>query len=170
MDNNNNRLPNLDNILRSRPFAWAIMGGSESYSGIQGTVLFYESPYGVLVVSELRGLPSYDSPCESPIFAFHIHEGDVCSGNESDPFANARMHYNPNSCPHPYHAGDMPPIFGANGYALGAFLTDRFTIDEVVGRTVVLHAGYDDFSTQPSGNAGEKIACGEIIGRRRARR
>ena len=170
MDNNNNRLPNLDNILRSRPFAWAIMRGSESYSGIQGTVLFYESPYGVLVVSELRGLPSYDSPCESPIFAFHIHEGDTCSGNESDPFANARMHYNPNSCPHPYHAGDMPPIFGANGYALSAFLTDRFTIDEVVGRTVVLHAGYDDFSTQPSGNAGEKIACGEIIGRRRARR
>ena len=170
MDNNNNRLLNLDNILRSRPFAWALMRGSESYSGVQGTVLFYESPYGVLVVSELRGLPSYDSPCESPIFAFHIHEGDVCSGNESDPFANTRMHYNPNSCPHSYHAGDMPPIFGADGYALSAFLTDRFTVDEVVGRTVVLHAGLDDFSTQPSGNAGEKIACGEIIGRRRARR
>ena len=77
------------------------------------------------------------------------------------------MHYNPLGCPHPYHAGDMPPIFGAAGYAFSAFVTDRFTVRDVVGRSVILHGSPDDFTTQPSGNAGEKIACGEIMGRKR---
>ena len=71
-------------------------------------------------------------------------------------------HYNPNQCAHPYHAGDLPPLFGSNGYAFEAFLTDRFTVSEVIGRTVIIHSKPDDFSTQPSGNSGEKIACGEI--------
>lgn len=167
--NQNNSLPNLDNILRARPFAWAIIKGNERYPKLYGTVLFYESPQGVLVVTEMRGLPVADSPCGDKIFALHIHEGDRCTGNDEDPFANAGMHYNPLSCPHPYHAGDLPPLFGVNGYALSAFLTDRFSIDEIVGRTVIVHAGLDDFSTQPAGNAGEKIGCGEILGRRRQR-
>ncbi len=163
------RIPRLDAILRQRPFAWAILRGSERYRGIYGNVLFYESPLGVLVVSEVRGLPTGEGDCHEPIFALHIHEGDRCTGDADDPFADVGSHYNPKNCPHPYHAGDMPPLFGTGGYALGAFLTDRFKIDEVVGKTVILHSGLDDFSTQPSGNAGEKIACGEILGRRRMR-
>lgn len=43
-------------------------------------------------------------------------------------------------------------------------MTDRFTIDETIGKTVIIHAKPDDFVTQPSGNAGEKIACGVILG------
>ena len=50
-----------------------------------------------------------------------------------------------------------------NGYAFSAFLTDRFTVKEIVGRTVIMHSSPDDFTSQPSGNAGEKIACGEIV-------
>lgn len=77
-------------------------------------------------------------------------------------FPHSGSHYNPNDCPHPYHAGDLPPLFGANGFAFSVFLTDRFTVHEIIGKTVIVHASPDDFQTQPSGNAGEKIACGEI--------
>ena len=52
-----------------------------------------------------------------------------------------------------------------NGYAFSACLTDRFSVHEIIGRMVVLHSSPDDFSTQPSGNAGAKIVCGEIKGR-----
>ena len=43
-----------------------------------------------------------------------------------------------------------------------AFLSGRFTIDEIIGKAVIVHSSPDDFTTQPSGNAGEKIACGII--------
>ena len=71
-------------------------------------------------------------------------------------------HYNPKDCPHPYHAGDMPPLFGNNGEAFMAFMTDRFTVEEIIGKTVIIHSNPDDFTTQPGGNSGEKIACGKI--------
>ena len=78
-------------------------------------------------------------------------------------FTNFGMkHYNPHGCDHPYHAGDLPPLFETSGLALSAFLTDRFTVDEVIGRTVIIHDQPDDFTTQPSGNSGTKIACGVI--------
>ena len=41
-------------------------------------------------------------------------------------------------------------------------MTDRFFVDEIIGKTIIIHAHLDDFTTQPSGNSGEKIACGEI--------
>jgi Cu-Zn family superoxide dismutase len=56
----------------------------------------------------------------------------------------------------------MPPLFAGTGRAFLAFFTDRFTVDEIIGRTVVVHAKPDDFTTQPSGNSGSKIACGQI--------
>ena len=56
----------------------------------------------------------------------------------------------------------MPPLFGADGYAFLAFVSSRFTVNEILGKTVIIHSGVDDFKTQPSGNAGEKIACGVI--------
>lgn len=107
-------------------------------------------------------LPASQDPCEERIFAFHIHSGTQCSGEEGDPFARALSHYNPDDYAHPHHAGDLPPLFGNRGRAFQAFLTDRFSVREVIGRTVILHAGPDDFASQPSGNAGEKIACGLI--------
>ena len=48
------------------------------------------------------------------------------------------------------------------GGAYLAVLTDRFSVADVLGRTVVIHSGADDFHTQPAGNAGTKIACGVI--------
>lgn len=158
----NNVYPDFSALLRRRPAAYAQVHGSASYPDIQGTVRFYGTRYGVIVAAQISGLPSPRDICKSPIFGFHIHEGGSCSGTEADPFAGAKGHYNPHSCPHPYHAGDMPPLFGADGRAFLMFLSDRFSVREIVGRTVIIHAGTDDFHTQPSGNAGAMIACGMI--------
>lgn len=137
--------------------AAAYIRGSERYPGIRGTVTFRTVSRGVLVTAEVYGLPD-----KNGIFAFHIHSGSSCTGNSTDPFADADGHYNPIGRPHPYHAGDLPPLFGNNGYAYMSVLTDRFTIEDIIGRVVIIHADPDDFKTQPSGNAGEKIACGKI--------
>ena len=154
---------NLLSALQRRPRAFARIRGSKDYPGINGRAYFYRTPSGVLVVTNVSGLPDPHDKCKSPIFAYHIHTGESCSGNAEDPFADALTHYNPNSCSHPYHAGDMPPLFGANGTAFSAFLTDRFTIREIIGKTVIIHSKPDDFTTNPSGNSGVKIACGKII-------
>ena len=157
----------LDSMLRRLPHAVAVMRGSEEYRQIHGVVKFYQARSGVLVVADILGLPVSEETCGGGIFAFHLHGGTSCTGEAEDPFANAGTHYNPENCPHPDHAGDMPPLLGVNGYAFGAFVTDRFTIEEIVGRSVILHAHPDDFTTRPAGAAGVKIACGEIMGRRK---
>lgn len=165
--NKNNNAIDLGRLLRMLPDAIAVMYGSRRYPQIYGSVRFYRTANGTLTVADVSGLPSGDGACDSPILAFHIHGGDSCTGNEEDPFANAGTHYDPNFCPHPYHAGDLPPLFSSGGKAFLAVLTDRFGIDDVVGKTVVIHSSPDDFTTQPSGNAGEKIACGVIVPTRR---
>ena len=160
--NNGNAHPNFAALISQRSQALARLEGSDLYPDLTGNVRFYQTAYGVLVVAEIMGLPNPAGNCESPIFAFHIHEGNSCTGNAVDPFADAGTHYDPQECPHPYHAGDLLPLFGANGYAFSAFLTDRFTVNEIVGKTVIIHSSLDDFTTQPSGKAGSKIACGVI--------
>lgn len=149
-------------ILRGRAQAAASIAGSKDYPGISGTVRLYQAGPGVIVLARVSGLPQPDVPCRERVFGFHIHEGTDCGGNMDDPLADAMSHYNPNGCGHPYHAGDLPPLFGNNGLALSLFLTNRFTIGEVIGRTVIIHDHPDDFTTQPSGNSGTKIACGVI--------
>ena len=149
-------------VLKSRPQAVAFLAGSEEYPHIEGEVRFYQTPSGVVVYAQAEGLPEAATPCKERIFGFHIHEGVACSGDEVDPFADAGSHYNPGMYPHPSHAGDLPPLFGCHGLALSIFLTDRFTVDEVIDKTLILHDQPDDFTSQPSGNAGTKIACGII--------
>ncbi|MBQ8504511.1 MAG: superoxide dismutase family protein [Clostridia bacterium] len=153
---------NLSFLTEKSPHAAAMIKGGEKYPEINGIVRFYKTGYGAVVVSEIEGLPYLEGKCNNSVFAFHIHEGSECSGNNDDPFANSLTHYNPKGCVHPFHAGDMPPLFGNRGYALSVFLTDRFSVREIIGKTVIIHSGTDDFTSQPSGNAGEKIACGII--------
>lgn len=149
-------------LMRQKPDATAMLWGSSEYRNLMGTVYFYHAPEGVVVMAQISGLPKNSDLCAKPVFGFHIHSGRSCTGNNEDAFADAINHYNPQGCPHPYHAGDMPPLFGCGGYAFSTFLTDRFTIDEIIGRVVIVHSSPDDFTTQPSGNAGKKIACGII--------
>lgn len=161
-NNNSSRMNEFISVLRCRPCASASIDGSDEYPNVKGLVRFYQTKCGVLVCAEVFGLPACENQCEKRIFAFHIHSGSCCKGDMEDPFANAMTHYNPDDCEHPCHAGDLPPLFGNNGYAFSIFLTDRFSVKEIIGRTVIIHSNPDDFITQPSGNSGEKIACGEI--------
>ena len=157
-----NTKQNLITYLLKRPDAQAKIKGSRKQPSIDGDVSFYQTPFGVLIKAHITGLPNPKGTCRSPVFGFHIHDGESCSGNAKDPFANAGTHYNPTDCRHPYHAGDLPPLFGAGGRAFTLFLTDRLTVQEIIGKTIIIHASPDDFTSQPAGNAGEKIACGEI--------
>lgn len=150
------------NILRGEPCAYAEIVGSEKYPKIKGRISFYEADGGVLAAAEVCGLPECSGKYPYPVFGFHIHEGGRCCENEKDPFADSGGHYNPMKTLHPYHSGDMPPLFGNRGYAFMVFLTCRFSIREIIGRTVIIHSMADDFTTQPSGDSGEKIACGVI--------
>lgn len=149
---------------RGRPQAVAHIRGSADYPNLCGTVQFFQTPGGVLVRTELQGLPHTAGRCTGRVFGFHIHEGGSCAADMTDPFAGAMAHYNPDGCEHPQHAGDLPPLFESCGRAFSVVLTDRFRVHEVIGKTVIVHAGPDDFTTQPSGNSGEKIACGVICG------
>ena len=160
--NRNNAFQKFSSLFRRRPSAMAFISGSTAFPAITGTVRFYQSNLGVISVAEITGLPDYREWCKSPVFGFHIHEGNECAGDLQDQFSKTRGHYNPYNCAHPYHAGDMPPLFSAGGYAFSVFLTDRFTVDKIIGKTVVIHASADDFHTQPSGASGEKIGCGVI--------
>lgn len=88
--------------------------------------------------------------------------GTSCTGNLEDEFANAKLHYNPNNCPHPFHIGDLPPLIENNGYAYISVLTNKFKISNIIGKVIIIHDMPDDFKSQPSGNSGTKIACGKI--------
>lgn len=154
----NRYAPRPQNIM-----AKAVVKGSKDYPTLNGNVTFKQMKNGVLITTEIFGLPNNGGECGSGVFGFHIHEGTGCGGNEKDPFAEAKTHFNPKGCPHPYHAGDLPPLFGNNGYAYMSVFTDRFNLEDIIGRVIVIHSKPDDFTTQPSGNSGAKIACGKIV-------
>ena len=139
-----------------KPAAGAWMKGGKEAPYLSGTVRFYPCTDGVLVVARICGLP-LDNP--GGFFGFHIHQGDTCRGQK---FSGTGSHYDPKNVPHPNHAGDLPPLLGCKGRACMSVLTDRFRVSEIIGRTVVIHSGSDDFRSQPAGDAGEKIACGVI--------
>lgn len=152
-----------DNFLyllnQGQPRAIAWIQGNASQPQLSGAVKFYQTPYGgVLVEAEIFGLPNINTPGSSDYYAMHIHE----SGNCARPFDQTGNHYNPTNMPHPQHAGDMPPLLGNQGYAYQVFYDKRFSIDEIIGRSVIIHSHADDFMTQPSGNSGDKIGCGTI--------
>ena len=135
------------------PCAVACVSGGRAMPTLKGIVRFNQNCGGVLVSAEVTGLP------HDGFYAFHIHEGTNCSG---EAFSNSGSHYNPTGTTHPNHAGDLPPLLSHKGKAQMSVLTGRFRVDEIIGKTVVIHSDPDDFNTQPSGNPGEKIACGII--------
>lgn len=140
----------------NQPDAAAYIHGGPGNPRLAGEVRFYQEPAGVMVEVRVSGLPE-----ENPtgFFALHIHAGGSCTGADLD---DTLGHYNPGNRPHPEHAGDLPPLLrcGRGGYL--RFRTDRFRVRDIIGRTLVIHSGRDDFTTQPAGDAGKKIACGII--------
>ena len=146
-------------LFQDHPGAIAWINGNKNYPGLNGLVKFYHTTYGgVLVEAQIFNLPDVNLPGSSNFYAMHIHETGDCG----DAFDNTGMHYNPQNTEHPNHAGDMPPLLSNQGYAYSVFYDKRFTIQEIIGRAVIIHEKPDDFTTQPSGNSGAKIGCGVI--------
>lgn len=153
-------------LANSNPYSIAYLKGGSNNSIIKGTVEFFPWSTGTIIKLEVLGLPTSGEKTNN-FFGFHIHEIGECKlGKNNKDFESAGGHYNPESQLHPEHVGDLPMIYSNNGYSFMLFYTSRFTPEEIVGKSVIIHSSLDDFKTQPSGNAGERIACGEIIKRR----
>jgi Cu-Zn family superoxide dismutase len=99
---------------------------------------------------------------------FHVHEVGDCSSGDG---MSAKGHFNPYGKPHGHgaerHAGDMPNLKAdAKGRAKLVAELDVITLTpgpaSIIGRGVIVHADPDDYRTQPTGNAGARLACGVI--------
>jgi Cu-Zn family superoxide dismutase len=131
-----------------------------------GNVVLTQTPHGVLLKMTLKGIPAGEH-------AFHVHAVGKCEA----PFTSAGGHFNPASKKHGMtvaegsHAGDMPnlhiPASGelmievANG-AITLAKGQPNSVFDADGSAIIIHAGADDYKTDPTGNAGDRIACGVI--------
>jgi Cu-Zn family superoxide dismutase len=126
-----------------------------------GQVTLTDLANGVLIEGELRRLPAGER-------AIHVHETGQCTGD----FTSAGEHFNPTKATHGFddpkgpHAGDLPNVHIARE---GTTRVEKFaaglTVAELVagdGTALVVHANPDDYKTDPSGAAGDRIACGVI--------
>ncbi|MBA4698666.1 MAG: superoxide dismutase family protein [Ruminococcus sp.] len=151
-------------ILNGVPEAFAEVKGSEQFPDVQGMVYFFGVHGGTIVMAEIYGLPDIEQQYLGKFFGFHINEGSVCAEILTDPFADTWEDYNPDLADYPQRAGDLPVLLSSHGSAWIAVYTGRFFPDDVIGRTVIIYDQPDDYRSQPFGDAGEKIACGEIQG------
>ena len=145
------------------PTATAILLPTTGNAGAGVVTFQLISEDHVLVKGKIRGLkPNQEH-------GFHAHEKGDCSSGDG---MSTGGHFNPNGKPHgtplgDHHAGDFPAItadaygvaeveFVVSGVTLGSGATD------LVGRGLIVHAKQDDYTTQPTGNSGARIACGVI--------
>jgi superoxide dismutase, Cu-Zn family len=148
----------------SGPTATAVMRPA-SGSQAHGTVKFTQVGTRVRVEAELAAL----TPGQH---GFHLHEKGDCSAPDA---ASAGAHFNPAGKKHgapdskERHAGDLGNL-SANEYgkATLTLMVDGISIgkgtDGVIGRSVIVHADADDLKTDPTGNSGDRVACGVIEG------
>ncbi len=135
-------------------------------STASGTMTFVQQGGMVLISGRFTGLTP-------GAHGFHIHEKGDCSAPDG---TSAGGHFNPLGKRHgdlsraEHHAGDLPMVVaGANGQARFEALMDGITLNNgpgnILGRGIVIHARPDDFTTQPTGNSGGRVACGVIKAR-----
>ncbi len=133
-----------------------------------GTVAISDSQYGLLLVPEIGGLTP-------GIHGFHVHQNPDCGPGQKDgkqvPGLAAGGHYDPAGVGKhegPYaqgHLGDLPALYaGADGKATTPVLAPRLKTTELKGRSLMIHAGGDNYSDMPAalGGGGGRIACGVI--------
>src|SRR5262245_39105159 len=147
----------------SGPTAKATLEPSKG-SSVKGSATFTQRGDKVQVVANVSGLkPGQEH-------GFHIHEKGDCSSGDG---MSTGGHFNPLGKPHANpstadrHAGDMPALKADDyGNASLSMTLDVITVAEgatgIVGRGVIVHAQPDDYKTQPTGNAGPRLACGVI--------
>jgi Cu-Zn family superoxide dismutase len=132
-------------------------------NSVRGLVMFHEMDGHLMVHAQLSGLkPGAEQ-------GFHVHEIGSCASTDG---SSAGGHFNPGGQPHgpqgaAHHAGDLPALKAdANGRVDQKFMLDGPTVAEgpasLVGRSLIVHAQADDYSTQPTGNSGARVACGVI--------
>lgn len=138
---------------------------AKSGTNTAGRVTFDQQSGGVLVGVLVTGL------APGSVHGFHVHEKGDCSAPDG---MSAGGHFNPGGKPHgqmtgggDHHAGDMNNLTAdASGNARVQFLMPAVTVapgpNSVVGKAVIVHKDPDDYRTQPTGNAGGRIACGVI--------
>jgi Cu-Zn family superoxide dismutase len=133
--------------------------------GSAGTVTVTPTPHGLLLAADLSGLGDGER-------SFHLHETGVCEGD----FSSAGGHYNPTDKEHGYmaengpHAGDMPNFTATGGTAQFQTFNPMVTmsggeapLNDADGTSIVVHDGADDYTSQPAGDAGDRIACGVVF-------
>jgi superoxide dismutase, Cu-Zn family len=130
-----------------------------------GELVLTAMPDGVRIEGSISGLKADTE------HGFHVHEKGDCSAPDA---SSAGEHFNPTSQPHgdpggaTHHAGDMQNIRAdAEGRAPVSTVVNAVTLgdggtNDVVGKAIVVHAKRDDYKTQPSGDSGDRIACGVI--------
>lgn len=152
------------------PMVHADMIGADGKS--LGMVMLQDTPTGVLVVTQLRGLPAGEH-------GFHFHEKGMCDAKQK--FTTAGAHFTAGNPQHgllvtdKHHGGDMPNAqIGADGVLktellnTGATLASGATsLADADGSALVIHAKPDDYKTQPSGDAGDRIACAVVAAPKR---
>lgn len=120
---------------------------------------------GVLIKLEVTGLPA------NQWVAFHVHETGSCD-HESN-HESAGGHFDPGSKEHGYksangpHAGDMPNQYvGSDGTLRAEVFNHMISLGDgetgIKGRALMVHAKGDDYESQPSGDAGDRLACAVI--------
>lgn len=144
--------------------ATATMMGADGAE--HGTVTLEQTPNGVLLTAELTGVPA-------GVHGFHVHETGACE----PPFQSAGGHFNPTDANHGFldeggpHAGDMPNIHVPEpGDLMIEVLNPMISLNEgdegylmdEDGSAILIHAGGDDYRTDPAGDSGDRIACGVI--------
>lgn len=140
---------------------------AKSDSKASGTVIFEENEGVVKMTAVISGL-------SEGTHAIHIHKTGDCSSTDGK---SAGGHWNPTAQPHGkwgvaegYHKGDIGNFeTDENGNGTISKTTDEWCIGcedatkNVVGKGIIVHQGVDDFTSQPSGAAGARVACGGII-------
>ncbi len=143
--------------------AFAVIHAKEG-SEVVGAVTFTEEEGGVRVLADIGGL----TPGKH---GFHIHEHGDCSAADA---SSAGGHFNPTGKKHggpdsaERHAGDLGNL-EANEYGLARYdrLDTGLSItgeNSIIGKSIMIHANEDDLTTDPTGNSGKRIGCGEILG------
>ncbi len=131
-----------------------------------GVVVVTESKYGLVFTPALSGLPP-------GLHGFHVHENASCAAKEKDgknvPGLAAGGHYDPlKTGQHGFpwgdgHLGDLPGLYvAADGSATQPVLSPRLKMSDLVGRSLMVHAGGDSHSDHPAvlGGGGARIVCG----------
>lgn len=133
-----------------------------------GSVAFSDGPGGLVIKPNLKGLAAGDH-------GFHVHENADCGAKEKDGKMVAGLaaggHYDPTKSgkhegPKGHgHLGDLPVlVVAADGTAKGQIVAPRLKVADIKGRSLMIHAGGDNFSDQPKalGGGGGRVACGII--------